>query len=190
MNRPDLQINARPRAGAEFFVDLILSPPIQSRMSDPQYWLVKSEPHVFSFDDLLASPKKTTHWEGVRNYAARNHLQAMRNGDLVFFYHSSAVPTAIIGVAEVVREAYPDASAFDASDSHYDPKSKSDAPTWFMVDLRAVEPLPRPVSLEELKQDKRLAQMALIRLGRLSVQPVTPAEYAVVRELADKKKKG
>src|SRR4051812_33668033 len=90
----------------------------------PQYWLVKSEPEVFSYDDLVASPKKTTRWDGVRNFAARNHLRAMRKGDLVFFYHSNAAPPAVVGVAEVAREAYPDSTALDAADPHYDPKSK------------------------------------------------------------------
>jgi predicted RNA-binding protein with PUA-like domain len=159
-------------------------------MPDNRYWLVKSEPEVFSFDDLVASPKKTTHWDGVRNFAARNHLRAMKKGDLVFFYHSNAKPAAIVGIAEVAREAYPDATALDAKDPHFDPKSKPDDPTWFMVDLRAVKPLPRPVSLDEVKQTKGLEQMALIRLGRLSVQPVTEREFQTVLELADKKPKG
>ncbi|MEP6493222.1 MAG: EVE domain-containing protein [bacterium] len=155
-----------------------------------QFWLVKSEPEVFSFQDLIDRPKKTTHWDGVRNYAARNHLRAMKTGDLVFFYHSNAKPAAIVGVAEVVREAYPDSTALDPKDAHFDPKSKRDEPTWFMVDLRAVEPLPRPVSLDELKGVKELEQMALIRLGRLSVQPVTEREYQIVRALAENKPKG
>ena len=159
-------------------------------MPDRNYWLVKSEPSVFSFDDLLASPKQTTRWDGVRNYAARNHLRAMRPGDLVFFYHSSAAPAAIVGVAEVAREAYPDESAFDAADSHFDPKSKPDDPAWFVVDLRAVEKLPRPVSLDEVKKTKGLENMALIRLGRLSVQPVTAREYEIVRKVAAKTPKG
>jgi predicted RNA-binding protein with PUA-like domain len=156
-------------------------------MADRNYWLVKSEPETFSFDDLLASPKQTTHWDGVRNYAARNHLRAMRSGDLVFFYHSSASPAAIVGVAEVVREAYPDSTALDSADPHFDPKSKRDDPTWFMVDLRGVEPLPRPVSLDEVKHTKGLEDMALVRLGRLSVQPVTKREYDIVRKLATSK---
>lgn len=156
-------------------------------MPENRYWLVKSEPEVFSFDDLVASPQKTTHWDGVRNFAARNNLRAMKPGDLVFFYHSNAKPAAIVGVAEVAREAYPDATALDPKDSHFDPKSKRDDPTWFMVDLRAVEPLPRAVSLDELKKVKGLEQMALIRLGRLSVQPVTEHEYKIVRALAEKK---
>jgi predicted RNA-binding protein with PUA-like domain len=112
----------------------------------------------------------------------------MKAGDLVFFYHSSASPAAIVGVAEVAREAYPDASAFNSADSHFDPKSKREDPTWFMVDIRAVEALPRPVSLDEVKKTKGLEDMALVRLGRLSVQPVTKREYDLVRKLASKPK--
>jgi predicted RNA-binding protein with PUA-like domain len=153
-------------------------------MPTRQHWLVKTEPTTFSFDDLLASPKRTSHWDGVRNYAARNHLRAMKTGDLVLVYHSSVVPSAIVGVAEVVREAYPDPTALDPKDPHFDPKSKADDPTWVMVDLRAIEPLKRPVTLDEVKKTKGLDKMALVRLGRLSVQPVTPAEYEIVRKLA------
>jgi len=158
-------------------------------MTAHQYWLVKSEPGTFSFDDLMGSPKRTTAWDGVRNFAARNHLRAMRNGDRVFFYHSSVVPSAIVGLAEVVREAYPDPSALDAKDPHYDPKSKREDPTWVMVDIRAVEKLPRPVTLDEIKKTKGLDQMALVRLGRLSVQPVTPAEFATVMKMAGREPK-
>ncbi|MDB4876903.1 MAG: hypothetical protein JWM41_3349 [Gemmatimonadetes bacterium] len=153
-------------------------------MPDRQYWLVKSEPEVFSFDDLLALPKKTTHWDGIRNYAARNHLRAMKKGDLVFFYHSNANPAAVVGVAEVVREAYPDPTALDPKDPHFDPKSKADAPTWFMVDLRGVERLKRPLSLDELKKTKGLENMALIKIGRLSAQPVTAKEWEIVQALS------
>jgi predicted RNA-binding protein with PUA-like domain len=153
-------------------------------MPDRQYWLVKSEPEVFSFDDLLALPKKTTHWDGIRNYAARNHLRAMKKGDLVFFYHSNANPAAVVGVAEVVREAYPDPTALDPKDPHFDPKSKADAPTWFMVDLRGVERLQRPLSLDELKKTKGLENMALIKIGRLSAQPVTAKEWEIVHALS------
>lgn len=156
-------------------------------MPDRQYWLVKSEPDVFSFDDLMAAPKKTTTWDGVRNYAARNHMRAMKKGDLVFYYHSNAKPPAIVGVAEVAKEAYPDPSALDAKDSHFDPKSKADNPTWFMVDLKAVAPLKRPVSLDEIKKTKSLENMALVRISQLSVQPVTPAEYATIEKLSEKK---
>ena len=155
-------------------------------MASRKYWLVKSEPEVFSFDALVASPKGTTHWDGVRNYAARNHLKAMKKGDLAFFYHSSGKPTAIVGIAEVVREAYPDPTAFDPKDPHFDPKSHSDDPTWFMVDVRAVEPLARPVTLDEIKKTRGLEQMALVRIGRLSVQPVTASEWGIVTRLAGK----
>ena len=151
-----------------------------------QYWLVKSEPETFSFDDLLAAPGRTTHWDGVRNFAARNHLRAMKKGDRVLFYHSSAKPTAVVGVAEVVREAYPDGTALDQKDPHFDPKSKPDDPTWFMVDIKAVEPFKRPVSLDEIKKVKELSKMALIRLGRLSVQPVTPEEFEIVARLGSR----
>ena len=153
-------------------------------MTTRQYWLVKSEPDVFSFDDLMASPKKTTSWNGVRNFTARNNLQAMKKGDLVFFYHSNAKPSAVAGIAEVVREAYPDPTAFDTKDEYYDPKSKREDPTWFMVDIRGVEALKRPVSLDEIKKTKSLEKMALVRLGRLSVQPVTEKEWETVLHLA------
>lgn len=145
-----------------------------------QYWLVKSEPEVFSYDDLAASPKKTTHWDGVRNFTARNNLQAMKKGDRVFFYHSNASPSAVAGIAEVAKEAYPDPTALDSKHDHFDPKSKADAPTWFMVDIKAVEKLKRPVSLDEIKKNKSLAGMALVRLGRLSVSPVTEAEWKTI----------
>lgn len=148
------------------------------------HWLVKSEPDVFSFDDLLASPKKTTFWDGVRNFTARNNLQAMKKGDRVFFYHSNAKPSAVVGIAEVVREAYPDPTALDPKHDHFDPKSDADDPTWFMVDIKAVEKLPRPVSLDEIKKTKALANMALVRLGRLSVSPVAAAEWATILEMA------
>ena len=153
------------------------------------YWLVKSEPGVFSFDDLLAMPGRTTHWDGVRNYQARNTMRdGMKKGDQVFFYHSSTDPAAIVGIAEVVREAYPDPSAFDSKDSHFDPKSKKDAPTWVVVDLQAVEALARPISLGELRRVKGLEKMTLLQKGsRLSVQPVTPGEWKVITALAAKK---
>lgn len=155
-------------------------------MSGKRYWLVKSEPDVFSFDDLLKAPKKTTHWDGVRNYQARNTMRDdMKKGDGVFFYHSSADPTGIVGICEVVREAYPDHTAFDAKDPHFDPKSKKDAPTWYMVDLKAVKKLARLVTLAELKGVKGLEKMVLLQRGsRLSVQPVTAKEWEIVSEVA------
>ncbi|MES2178357.1 MAG: EVE domain-containing protein [Gemmatimonadota bacterium] len=147
-----------------------------------RHWLVKSEPDVFSFDDLLARPGKTTHWDGVRNFQARNTMRDdMKKGDLVFFYHSSTEPPAIVGVAEVVKDGYPDPTAFDANDSHFDVKSKTESPTWFMVDIKAVKKLKTPLSLGELRGMKGLEKMTLLQKGsRLSVQPVSESEWAII----------
>ena len=149
-----------------------------------RYWLLKSEPSSFSFDDLLAAPDRTTCWDGVRNYQARNFMRDdMRVGDLVFYYHSGAEP-AITGVAEVVRAAYPDHTAFDPADPHHDPKSQADAPIWMMVDVRAVERLDPPITLDELRATEGLDGLELLRRGsRLSVQPVTAEEWAAVLRL-------
>ena len=149
-----------------------------------RYWLVKSEPSVFSFDDLLAAKNRTTQWDGVRNFAARNFMRdGMKLGDQVFYYHSSVDPQVIVGVCEVAREAYPDATAFDAKHHGYDEGSDPNEPTWVMVDLRAVEPLARPVTLSEIKAKPELAGMALLRIGRLSVTPVTADEWKVIRAM-------
>lgn len=146
-----------------------------------RYWLVKSEPEVFSFQDLMDAPKQTTCWDSVRNTGARNFLRdAMKRGDLVFYYHSNAEPSAIVGICEVVREGYPDSTAFDAAHPYFDADSDPAHPTWFMVDLRAVAALDRPVSLAEIKEAPALADMALVRVGRLSVVPVTKAEWETV----------
>jgi predicted RNA-binding protein with PUA-like domain len=135
-----------------------------------RYWLVKSEPTTFSWDDLVASKDQTTNWNGIRNFAARNFMRdGMKLGDHVYFYHSSVNPQAIVGVAEVVREAYPEPNE----------------PDWRQVDLRAVAPLERPVTLAELKAKPELAQMALLRIGRLSVTPVTPREWDVIRTMGE-----
>jgi predicted RNA-binding protein with PUA-like domain len=151
-----------------------------------RYWLVKSEPEAFSFDDLVLAPKRTTHWDGVRNFAARNFLRdGMKLGDRVFFYHSMANPQAIVGVCEVVREGYPDATAFDKKSYGYDPDSKPDDPQWYVVDLKAVEQLPRPVTLVEIKARKELADMALVRIGRLSVTPVRAKEWETIVKMAE-----
>ena len=146
-----------------------------------RYWLIKSEPDVFSFDDLMAAPKKTTGWDSVRNSTARNFMRdGMKKGDLVFYYHSNAEPSAIVGVGEVVREGYPDPTAFDPTHEYFDESSDPATPTWFMVDVRAVEKLPRPVTLPEIKADPMLSQMALVKQGRLSVVPVTAEEWEAV----------
>jgi predicted RNA-binding protein with PUA-like domain len=150
-----------------------------------RYWLVKSEPETFSFDDLMKAPKKTTQWDGIRNPVARNFLRdGMKVGDQVLFYHSSTKPQAIVGVAEVVREGYPDPTALDRKHDHYDAKSNPASPTWYMVDLRAVERLARPVTLAEIKQRRELAEMAILRIGRLSVTPVTTREWETIRAMA------
>jgi predicted RNA-binding protein with PUA-like domain len=155
------------------------------KANERRYWLVKSEPDTFSWDDLQRLPKQTTRWDGVRNFTARNFLRdGMKSGDLVFFYHSSANPQAIVGICEVAREGYPDPTAFDRKDAHFDPDSSADAPKWFAVDLRAVEPLPRPVTLAAIKQRRELASMPLVRLSRLSVSPVSRAEWDVVQSMA------
>lgn len=150
-----------------------------------RFWLLKSEPEVFSFDDLQRAPRRTTPWDGVRNYKARNSLRdEMAPGDGVLFYHSNADPPGVAGVAEVASEAYPDPTQFDPRDDHFDPASPRDAPRWWLRDVRAVEALPRFVPLESLKAEPRLAGMGVCRRGnRLSVQEVTPAEWAVVLEL-------
>jgi predicted RNA-binding protein with PUA-like domain len=155
------------------------------RAGERRFWLVKSEPSVFSFDDLLRLPGKTTHWNGIRNFVARNFMKdGMQMGDRVFFYHSSADPKAVVGICEVVREAYPDDTAFDSASEGYDPQSTRDKPTWYMVDLRAVAQFTRPVTLEEIKAKKELAGMVLLRIGRLSVSPVTQREWDVICAMA------
>ena len=146
---------------------------------------MKSEPSVFSFDDLWRAPRRTTCWDGIRNHQARNYMRdGMQVGDLVLFYHSNAEPTGVAGVAEVSRAAYPDPTAFDPAHDHYDARSKPESPTWLMVDLRAVRPFRRLVTLAELRATPGLERMALIQKGsRLSVTPVTPEEWAIVERL-------
>ncbi len=150
-----------------------------------RYWLIKSEPDVFSYDDLVAAPKKTTCWDSVRNTGARNFLRdGMKKGDLAFYYHSNAEPSAIVGICEVVREGYPDTTAFDPSHDYFDADSDSAAPMWFMVDVKAVEKFPRAVTLPEIKAAPALAEMALLKVSRLSVVPVTAREWAIVYEMS------
>ena len=149
------------------------------------YWLIKSEPDVFSIQNLARAKGRTTGWEGVRNYQARNFLRAMRSGDRALFYHSNAVPSAVAGIVEVVREAYPDATAWDPTSDYHDPKAGPDNPIWSRVDVRLVEIFPREIPLEELRGIKALAGMELLRRGsRLSVQPVTAAEFRTIEKLA------
>ncbi|MGH7205385.1 MAG: EVE domain-containing protein [Nitrospiraceae bacterium] len=157
-------------------------------MSDEsRYWLMKSEPSAFSIVDLVRAPGQTTCWDGVRNYQARNYMRQMKVGDQVLFYHSNADPPAVVGIAEVVREAYPDHTAFDKKDKHFDPKSNPANPTWDMVDIKVVRKFPRPLSLDSLRKQPGLKKMELLRQGsRLSVQPVRPQEWTIILALAGK----
>lgn len=152
------------------------------------YWLIKSEPDVFSIRDLAKARNQTTHWEGVRNYQARNFLRAMQRGDRALFYHSNAAPSAVAGVVEIVREAYPDPAAWDTKSDYHDPKASPENPIWSMVDVKLVEIFPREIPLEELRSVKALAGMELLRRGsRLSVHPVTAAQFSAIEKLARRK---
>lgn len=146
-----------------------------------QYWLMKSEPDAFSIADL--QKKGTAPWDGVRAYAARSNMDAMRLGDLVLFYHSSCVPPGAVGIASVAKLAYPDPTQFDPRSEYYDSKSKREAPRWRMVDVTYVSTFPRMVTLEQMRGDPELADMVVVKPGRLSVQPVTKEEFARVVEL-------
>lgn len=144
-----------------------------------KYWLVKSEPSVFSWDDLKKSKNQTTFWDGVRNYQARNYLRdEIKLGDLVLFYHSNAEPLAVMGVCEVVKEGYPDHTQFDPENIHYDEKANPANPTWYMVDVKLKTDFKRPVTLEQIKANPKLKNMKLVQKGnRLSVMPVTKEEF-------------
>jgi predicted RNA-binding protein with PUA-like domain len=149
-------------------------------------WLVKSEPGTFSIADLERSPKKTTLWDGVRNYQARNSLRAMKKGDLVLFYHSNADPPGVVGLARVVKEAYPDPTALDPADPHFEPRATKEDAVWSVVDLQHVATFPRTIGLDELRATPGLEGMGVLKKGtRLSVLPVTDAELEIVRRLAN-----
>jgi len=151
-----------------------------------RYWLFKSEPTCFSIDDLSKSSKKTSHWDGVRNYQVRNMLRdEIKKGDRVLFYHSSCTPPGIAGIAEVVKEGYPDFTAWDLNSDHFDPKSTPENPRWYMVDVKLVEKFPQIVTLEEIKRHPRLKNMLINRKGnRLSITPVTAEEWKVITKVA------
>jgi predicted RNA-binding protein with PUA-like domain len=152
------------------------------------FWLMKTEPDVYSIDDLAREGVGT--WEGVRSYQARNHLRAMKKGELALFYHSSTVPPGVVGIMRIEREAYADPTQFDAKSPYYDAKSPPSAPRWDRVDVAFVEKLPRLVTLDELKADPACKDMLVIRRGmRLSVQPVAAADYKHVVALAKKRPK-
>ncbi len=156
-----------------------------------RYWLMKSEPDAFSFDDLVSSPKKTTHWDGVRNYQARNMMRdEMQVGDGVLFYHSRSEPPHIAGLATVVKAGYPDHSALDATQKYFDEKSDPENPRWFMVDIQAERALDPPLSLNAVKANTKLNAMPLVQKGqRLSVQPVSKDQYDEVLKMERAAKK-
>lgn len=156
---------------------------------DQNYWLVKTEPEAYSIQDLAQEPSRTTFWDGVRNYQARNILRdEMAKGDLVLFYHSSADPPAVVGVAKVVRAGYPDHTALDPSSQHFDPKSTAQEPRWFMVDIQLQRIFSQPLPLEALRGIPELKEMELLRRGsRLSVQPVRKREFEVILKRAQRK---
>lgn len=143
------------------------------------YWLMKSEPSTFSIYHLQNKPNQTEHWDGVRNYQARNMMRdQMKQGDLAFFYHSNCTPPGIVGVVEIVKEGYPDFTAFDPQSDYYDPKSQSDNPRWFMVDVKLKEIFPEIITLEKLKSYPHLEEMVVLRKGnRLSITPVSKQEW-------------
>lgn len=151
------------------------------------YWLVKSEESCFSIDDLAKSKNKTTYWDGVRNYQARNFLRDdFKKGDLVLFYHSNSDPNAVVGYCEVVKEGYPDFTAFNSEEQHYDPKSNPDDPTWIMVDIKLKKKFKNRVTLSEIKENSQLQNMRLVQRGnRLSVMPVSKKEFELILEMGE-----
>ena len=145
------------------------------------YWLMKSEPDVFGIDHLASRKDQTEHWDGVRNYQARNFMREMKRGDRVFFYHSNCAQPGIVGLARVVREAYPDHTQFDPDSKYFDPKSDPDDPRWSMVDIQLDRKLKRTISLRELKAYPELDGFQLTRRGnRLSVMPVSPEHWKFI----------
>ena len=148
-----------------------------------KYWLMKSEPDVFSIDDL--KKKKTSGWDGVRNYQARNFMRdEMKIGDLVLFYHSNAEIPGVAGLAKVCKTSHPDPTQFDSKSEYYDPKATKENPRWFMVEVEFVEKFDRVISLSELKTTKGLENMPLVQKGsRLSINPVSEKEFKIITEL-------
>ena len=160
----------------------------QARASrSKQYWLVKTEPDVYSIDDLKRD--RVTGWDGVRNYQARNFMRDdMKRGDQVLIYHSNATPPGVVGVGEIAKESYPDPTAFDPNDPHFDPKSDPAKPRWMQVDIRFRKKFKRLIPLQELRDVPALSKMPLLQRGqRLSVQPVDKKDFERIVKLSDKK---
>ena len=152
-----------------------------------KFWLMKTEPDVFSIDDLKNNPKKTTHWEGVRNYQARNFMRdEMKKGDKVLIYHSNCKPPGIAGIAEVSKESYPDHFAWDEKSKYFDPKSDQKNPRWFMVNVKFKKKFKEIIPLSDLKEIKALEGMLILKKGnRLSITPVTKKEFEMIEKLGD-----
>lgn len=148
-------------------------------MMPTNYWLIKSEPDVFSIDDLAKSKNQTTHWDGVRNYQARNFMRdEIKIGDKVIFYHSNSNPPCAAGICEVTKEGYPDFTALDPNDPHYDPKSQRVDPTWIMIDVKLIKKFDKFIPISQIRENDKLKKMQLIQRGnRLSVMPLTKAEF-------------
>lgn len=148
------------------------------------YWLMKSEPGAFSFEDLKSRPQQTEPWDGVRNYQARNFMRdQMQVGDLVLFYHSNTKPPGVVGIAQIASKPYPDATAFDKKSDHYDPKSDPEKPRWILVDVAFKADLRRQVSLDEMKSMPELSEMRILQRGnRLSITPVAKSEFQAIKK--------
>ncbi len=148
------------------------------------YWLIKTEPGCFSLDLLKKRPDMTEHWDGVRNFQARNFLRdSIKVGDMALFYHSNIAEPAVVGIVDIVRAGYPDFTALDPNGEHFDPKASPANPIWYMVDVRFRAELPKPVSLADIKENPLLADMPLVRRSRLSVQPVSAEEWQVIMSM-------
>lgn len=151
-----------------------------------QYWLFKSEPDAFSIDDLAAKPKQTEHWDGIRNYQARNYLRdEVKQGDQVLFYHSSCKEVGIAGLAEVVKEAYPDHSQFNPESKYFDPKASPDNPRWVMVDVQFKQKFSKVLPLAKIKNMPEISEIGLVKKGhRLSIMPVNENEFSILLKAA------
>jgi len=148
------------------------------------YWIFKSEPDEFGIDHLIAQKKQTARWDGIRNYQARNNLRdGVKKGDLVLFYHSSCKETGIAGVMKVVKAAYPDPAQFDADSKYFDAKSDPQNPRWYCVDVQFAEKFTEVIPTKLLKADAQTAQLSIFKHGRLSIAPVTAAQWRAVQRL-------